>query len=173
MSATANILNPLSWLRLWRHSGGYGVHSPFAYNFITDVLRQEHAYYCYGRLADTTLRTIFRIAVHLQPRQVEVIGEKAIGSAVQLAGSHIRVGKVPKPELMIVQGKAATKAVVTQKLSQGCAVIVLGKDTEFGRPRENCMSFSNIFANALAPSEPMTIMIPRADFSPQHFDILF
>lgn len=32
----------------WRHSKGFGVHSPFAYRFVTDVLRPgNYAYYSY------------------------------------------------------------------------------------------------------------------------------
>lgn len=32
----------------WRHSRGFGVHSPYAYRFVTDVLHQgEYGYYAY------------------------------------------------------------------------------------------------------------------------------
>ena len=36
----ASVLNPLLRLRMLRHAGGFGVHSPFAYRFITEVLNQ-------------------------------------------------------------------------------------------------------------------------------------
>ena len=39
-----------SYIR-WRHSKGYGVHSPFAYKFVTEVLRPGiYGYYAYNQL---------------------------------------------------------------------------------------------------------------------------
>ena len=39
------------WYLRWRHSKGYGVHSPFAYRFITDVLKPgDYGYYAYHQL---------------------------------------------------------------------------------------------------------------------------
>lgn len=46
--------NPYIWLRRIRHRNGYGVHSPFAFCFIKQVLEEHDAYYAYiemdGRL---------------------------------------------------------------------------------------------------------------------------
>jgi len=39
-----------AWSRHHR-SGGFGIHSPFAYNFVREVLRQRLPYYAYERLA--------------------------------------------------------------------------------------------------------------------------
>lgn len=37
----------------WRHSMGFGVHSPFAYKFVTDVLRPgDYGYYAYGKIGE-------------------------------------------------------------------------------------------------------------------------
>jgi predicted O-methyltransferase YrrM len=44
----------------YKRSKGYGIHSPFAYSFITDVLRERHPYYAY---ADIELRR--RMAINL------------------------------------------------------------------------------------------------------------
>ena len=38
------------WLRRWRHRCGYGVHSPYAFRFITDVVYEPSAYYAYALL---------------------------------------------------------------------------------------------------------------------------
>ena len=38
------------WLRRWRHRCGYGVHSPYAFRFITDVVYEPSAYYAYAPL---------------------------------------------------------------------------------------------------------------------------
>ncbi len=39
-----------SFIRHWfsaHHSGGFGIHSPFAYHFATRVLKENYSYYCY------------------------------------------------------------------------------------------------------------------------------
>lgn len=174
MPTTAHILNPLSWVRLIRNSGGYGVHSPFAYRFITEVLRQENAYYCYSRLTDVTLRTVFRIVTDLRPRRVEVCGGKDISDTVHLADSKIRTFRVQEPEVMIVHGDAVSTETVERRIADGCAVILIepagAREPDAGR---HCMSFSNVFANGLAQSRPMAVYVPRPDFNRQHFDLLF
>lgn len=41
-------MNPWNIYLRWRHSRGYGVHSPFAYRFVTDVLQPgNYGYYAY------------------------------------------------------------------------------------------------------------------------------
>ena len=47
--------NPYIWLRRIRHRNGYGVHSPFAFNFIKQVLEEHDAYYAYS-VMDSRLR---------------------------------------------------------------------------------------------------------------------
>lgn len=41
---------PFIWLRRFRHRCGYGVHSPFAFNFITNIVYERAPYYKYGEL---------------------------------------------------------------------------------------------------------------------------
>lgn len=40
----------LVWLLRFRHRRGYGVHSPFAFNFITSVIYERGEYYAYAEL---------------------------------------------------------------------------------------------------------------------------
>ena len=42
--------NPLVWLMRIRHRCGYGVHSPFAFRFLTDVVYERTPYYAYSTL---------------------------------------------------------------------------------------------------------------------------
>lgn len=47
--------NPIVWLKRVRHRKGYGVHSPFAFDFITNVIYNNERYYAYNYL-DSKLR---------------------------------------------------------------------------------------------------------------------
>lgn len=54
--------NPLIWLSRIRHRCGYGVHSPFAYRFITEVLYEDLPYYAYDELdKDLSMMDMFRV----------------------------------------------------------------------------------------------------------------
>ena len=70
--------NPLVWLMRIRHRCGYGVHSPFAFRFLTDVVYERTPYYAYSTLDASLplahsmrrrkgLHLIFRVANWLQP----------------------------------------------------------------------------------------------------------
>ncbi len=73
--------SPWIWLRRFRHRCGYGVHSPFAFGFITDVVYERSAYYAYRELdrrlpapvrwlrlrPHKCLRFLFRLANYVHP----------------------------------------------------------------------------------------------------------
>ena len=44
------LTNPLIWLYRFRHRCGYGVHSPYAFHFITEVIYETASYYAYKEL---------------------------------------------------------------------------------------------------------------------------
>lgn len=80
--------NPLVWLRRFRKRCGYGVHSPYAFSFITDVVYERSAYYAYKELDDLfplwvsrlglrprkLARLLFRVANFAHPRRACVLG---------------------------------------------------------------------------------------------------
>lgn len=68
-----------AWWRRLRHGRGFGVHSPFAYRFIREVLRERCAYYGYttaDAVADAwpggrrSARLLLRVSAFVQPRRV-------------------------------------------------------------------------------------------------------
>ncbi|MBQ9560352.1 MAG: hypothetical protein IJV08_10300 [Bacteroidaceae bacterium] len=77
--------NPLVWLARFRHRKGYGIHSPFAYNLVTQVLYTPGRYYAdqwleqmfprWQRLLHVRRlachRLLFRLANHWQPDVVK------------------------------------------------------------------------------------------------------
>lgn len=77
------VTNPLVWMARFRHRKGYGVHSPFAFRFITDVVYESHPYYAYRELdrelplsmrlrQSRGLHLLLRLANHLQPETIVV-----------------------------------------------------------------------------------------------------
>lgn len=47
---------PFIWLSRFRHRCGYGVHSPFAFDLITNVIYEKTPYYAYRTLAEEEKR---------------------------------------------------------------------------------------------------------------------
>ena len=87
--------NPLVWLMRIRHRCGYGVHSPFAFSFLTDVVYERTPYYAYSTLDEALplahsmrrrkgLHLIFRVANWLQPA-VAVLPQAGCRHALVLA----------------------------------------------------------------------------------------
>lgn len=69
----------------WRHGRGFGVHSPYAYRFVTEVLnpQRNYGYYAYGGIARrigrdkiaVTLREaflVYRIMLALRPSSIAI-----------------------------------------------------------------------------------------------------
>lgn len=100
MSKILDIRNPLVWLRRIQHRRGYGVHSPFAFNMLIQVVYAPGQYYAYRSLdalfsrRDRLMfprrravdRLLFRLSNALQPRSFCALGgsERAI--------CHIKAG---------------------------------------------------------------------------------
>ena len=63
------IKRPFIWLSRFRHRCGYGVHSPFAFSLITDVIYEKMPYYAYS-----SLKEVFRVCAHrATPKSVFVV----------------------------------------------------------------------------------------------------
>ena len=64
----------MSLLKRYRYTHGFGVHSPFAYRFIKEVIGEKDAYYDYLRLHSAVDRLIYRVAVAMQPQSISLLG---------------------------------------------------------------------------------------------------
>lgn len=92
---------------LARHhrSRGFGIHSPSAYKFVTQVLRERLPYYAYGDLrnlrkalqaagercpSDHEARLLFRIVNHFAPQHILLVGaDSALTIAAMLMSSSL------------------------------------------------------------------------------------
>lgn len=75
------LTNPFVWLMRIRHRCGYGVHSPFAFRFITDVIYEKSSYYAYqdcDKLLNWKQRFRIRRMCHLLFRCVNFVQPQKI-----------------------------------------------------------------------------------------------
>lgn len=87
-------------LRLWR-SRGFGVHSPYAFRFITDVLFCRHGYYSYAEIgSDRSARRLYRVLLDLAPVTIVVSGPLSApaDAAVSAARRDIAGGVPARPD---------------------------------------------------------------------------
>lgn len=90
-----SIKQALIWLKRFRHRRGYGVHSPFAFNFITGVIYENTSYYDYyeieNRIRDRKTkanakqlrgvnRLLFRLVNSGQPATIIDAGRPSVAS---------------------------------------------------------------------------------------------
>ena len=108
-------------LRRFRNRNGYGVHSPFAYGFIKDVVYEHSRYYAYKELRKRRRkrrsgehglsprgdRLMFRIANYCHPAQASLIGVRsALTAEYVAAGSRkAKISIYPEASQMPAQAQ--------------------------------------------------------------------
>lgn len=96
MSLTRSIKRPFVWLSRFRYRCGYGVHSPFAFSMITDVIYEKMPYYAYdslkeeqkkkrkesgwGKESQKISRLLFRLVNRVQPATIIEVGRPTVAS---------------------------------------------------------------------------------------------
>ncbi len=101
-------------LMLWR-SKGFGIHSPFAYALIREVLAERGEYYAYERLrglspADFRFASlIHRLVCRFSPDAVFVAGcDDVVGQAISMADSRVEFVADPCRARMVILGDEAS-----------------------------------------------------------------
>ncbi len=109
----------------WRHRMGFGVQSPWAYEFVSDVLFGKHRYYAFDTLNGTRSdEQLFRICAWLNPKTVYAHGatqttESYLCSSARSGSSHslfyyasacaadaeraVRAGQITPPACIILE----------------------------------------------------------------------
>ena len=89
------IRRPWIWFVRFRHRRGYGVHSPFAFDFINDVVYEKTPFYAYKALSHlhpwwvrwgglyplTCRRLLFRLGNYVHPHTMCILGDRPIEQA--------------------------------------------------------------------------------------------
>ncbi len=84
------------WINRKRHNRGFGIQSPSAFFFVTQVLKEKRAYYAYPRLDKSIkgsrrhAREIFRITNHLQPANCISVASADAACAMLLAKPSVQ-----------------------------------------------------------------------------------
>lgn len=137
---------PLRW---WR-TRGFGIHSPFAFCFVSEVLRERYAYYAYerigrlvaergrdDRLSFSGAKTLFRIAARLDCREAILAGyvnNSAVAGIMSLVRKNMPVLQLKghvKPvgynAIMIVESVEDSTPVAVQAIGvldkQGVVIV--------------------------------------------------
>lgn len=130
--------NPIVWLWRVRHRNGYGVHSPFAFDFVTNVLYNGEHYYAYrdidnglhwwqrGRMKSLR-HLLFRLANYRMPQRLCCSGvdEETVATLHRgcLGAQVVKVWEdEPGTADMIVTGEGDDSALCC--LGEGSMVVV-------------------------------------------------
>lgn len=167
--------------RRWRHGRGFGVHSPYAFRMVNDVLRlpPDYAYYAYDDIARERHRLqapvplaeaflIFRAVNEFQPSLVAILArgplERLLCSIVRLAspGAEIShdIGSLGGEGCMLIAYDAPAGA-----LPAGCHAFLAGSALAALPAR---MPFGHIYR-----SSRRAIVAARPHLPFQTFDIKF
>ena len=88
-----------NWINRQRHNRGYGVQSPSAFFFVTQVLKEKLPYYAYPTLeaiaeeenhSTKRLKELFRITNHHKPTNCIAIASPAAACAMTTARSSVK-----------------------------------------------------------------------------------
>ncbi len=111
------LTNPWIWLKRIRHRRGYGVHSPFAFQFLMQVVYERNAFYAFRELdaqlawwqrfrIRRTLHMLFRLANYVQPGRI-VVAEPSVAARYMKAACNRTVyadlDRDTSPKLVFLQ----------------------------------------------------------------------
>ena len=99
----------------YRHNRGFGVQSPYAFHFVTSVLREKHHYYAYAAIGHTAkqcgarashCRRLFRITNYARPGSILL-------TAPDAAAAHAITAARPSAQVLVVDGTHSGKEFFT------------------------------------------------------------
>ena len=137
----------------FRHKRGYGVHSPFMFNFILNVIRDRRHTFVYpegverqkkiGHRERAFYRLLFRIAVFLKVRKVVCFTHRCEGIGLYLQG----LGSAGQPEYNRLEAVENADMVY---IGRECRTLLKGREGELsemiGKQRQ-CVVVSDIHKN--------------------------
>lgn len=153
------------YLRRRRHTGGFGVHSPFAFRFITEVLNQRHQYYSYEYLSPAGhMRTVFRICLALKPATVAIFeGLEGYRAAVEAACPSAKIVSADKADLIVARHSDSR---LCEYACNGRHLIAIGKPGLAWRNACKSLPYGMTFTSPSIAVAVALKHLPRQDFFP-------
>ena len=152
-----SLLRPLRWILRLRHRCGYGIHSPFAFHLVTDVVYRPGRFYADGelqrlhatqphphiRLKDC--RLLFRLANRMRPASCLLAGLSPQGMEARsllLGSRHTQLHNTPCSSDMILCGSQwqAEAEGLLPLLSRGGLLVL----TDIGSSRHRRKAWKNL-----------------------------
>lgn len=158
------ILNPHWWQRL-RHRRGFGIHSPFAFRFITEVLNPPRGYRYYAEEDSRTddERILARLKGFFAPEAICFRGPRAEA----LSASEEASASIDSATMIVIDLDCGCPPGLPERIARG-NVVVLAFNHSGGRrlaPLLNTMtrgmSFINASSRAIIVADSR---LPRQDF---------
>lgn len=170
----------MKYLR-WRHSKGYGVHSPYAYRFVTSVLRPgPYRYYSYWEIENhlrgresqdyhlqNLIKFTIRLAIFLKTKHIISFPETRFAeiAAKSLNLEWIEVNsnnkiKFSQSDLLILEKSRASQSMVQQAIDQGSSVLAINPDEAIRRLLETPMP-----RGLLLYDKHRILLIPRQEMA--------
>lgn len=181
--------------RRLRAGKGFGVHSPFAYTFIKDVLRlpDKYGYYAYRRIdrlhamaADNDsgstplpakyLKLIYRIAVFYNSGNLLVIGDSAplspllaaITGAEDVSSSVINLPSSGRPIVVVAP---SPRLIDLDSLTAGEEPIYVVTDLKQNRAAWERITSSHTSSGMSFANPHIAVFVPDSRLPRQHFNI--
>lgn len=157
--------------KCWRHSKGFGIHSPFAYRFITEVVRQHLPYYGYADISsDRRLRLLYRLIVYFRPRRVKIVSSQPtlLEGVIRRASSQTELVS-DAPYFLVADASDCATSDLCSMLIPGMEALILNADRATTRAISEALPCGMLFDNRHG-----TIIIAAYRHLPrQNFDVKF
>ena len=179
--ATTSTERMIRWYLRWRHSKGFGVHSPYAYRFVEDVLKEGHyGYYSYEELFrylkpdeihDSKLvrrvRFIIRVSIFLKTKRIVAAG--TAGRVAELSAKALKISfinikkegivKFREGDFLIMGGKVTPSLFIEEAIKKRIPVFAINIDQKsreiLERPLDRGLLLTDKNKLILIPREEM------------------
>ena len=172
----------------WRHSKGFGVHSPYAYRFVVDVLRPgPYALYSYDEIDPylnkaeyhdyrliKRVKFLLRLINFLKTERIVSSGQiremelacKASGIPLLLSSEISGAEKLKKGDLVVVDSRETSSVLPGKGIQEGVALFALSPNPEISKLLE-----TPIERGLLMKGKKRLLLIPRPEMAYLSYEV--